>query len=227
MDRLYTLTATIPANTTAASPYNLAFPLEDNYLKYIRFIVPPGPSGLMGFRILWANQQIVPWGNLSWIVTDNEQFTIDVDSYMTYTGVVFQGYNTDIWQHTVYLRALIRNLDVATVAQANALTGAVALPAALDTSEIAGANSYTGDSTSLDSYDLTDDTSLGSEDTTDSSVNEIPVDTGTGSVTTITQPVSTTQPTGAPSPIIVARPRPVKHPLPPRRTGPRTYVGRR
>ena len=128
MDRLYYLDALIPAGTPIASPYTLTWPLEDNKCEYIDFLVPPGPSGYMGFRLLWASQQVIPWGNNSWIVTDNENRRFDCDFDMTSTGLVFQGYNLGSFQHSVYLRALIKTVSIQEAIQASAITGSLTVP---------------------------------------------------------------------------------------------------
>ena len=129
MDRLYYTTVTIPAGTTITSPYSVVWPLEDNELVYVDINVPPGPSGLMGFRILWAQQQVIPWGNDSWLVTDNEKIHVDCDFAMTITGLVIEGYNTDIFAHTIYIRGLIRTETYQQQLAAEQATGALALPA--------------------------------------------------------------------------------------------------
>ena len=188
MDRLYYESVTIPAGTPLATPVSVPWPLEDNYLKYVDIVVPSGPSGLMGFRILWASQQIIPWGNNSYLVTDNEKIHVDVDSYITVTGLVIEGYNTDIFPHTIYLRGLIQTLSPQQILAAEEVTGSIALPASLDTGDTSGINSLVG--TSGDEYSDQDfeDMSVGAD------TGEIPAIT-----TVATEPGSTAlvTPTGS------------------------------
>jgi hypothetical protein len=83
----------------------------------------------MGFRILWAQQQIVPWGNNSWLICDDEEIPWPSNTAITVSGLTVQGYNTGAYPHTVYLRALISTLPPALQSEVNAETGTVALPA--------------------------------------------------------------------------------------------------
>jgi hypothetical protein len=129
LGRLYYLEFTIPAGTPQSAPVSQSWPLEDNNLVSISTRIPPGPSGLMGFRIMWAEQQIVPWGNNSWLICDDEELNWPSNTAVTLTGLVVQGYNTGTYPHTVYLRALITTLSATLQQEVNTETGIVALPA--------------------------------------------------------------------------------------------------
>ena len=85
----------------------------------------------MGFRIMWAQQQVIPWGNDSYLVTDNEKIRVDCDFDMTVTGLVIEGYNTDVFNHTIYLRGLIQTLTYAQEQAVSEALGSLALPASL------------------------------------------------------------------------------------------------
>jgi len=130
MDRLYYLTVPTPAGTPASSPISTNWPLEDNELAYVDVRVPPGPSGLLYFRILYAQQQIVPWGNNSYFNPDDEIIHWQSDAAMTVTGLVIQTYNLGSYQHTIYLRALIKTMTVQEEITASEYSGSLALPTA-------------------------------------------------------------------------------------------------
>src|ERR1700691_363449 len=110
MDRLYYQTLTVPAGTAISAAVSQAWPLEDNQLKSVEVTIPDGHCGLTGFRMLQAQQQIFPWGNSSYIVANNENIPWAFEDEMTSTGIVLQGYNTDIFPHTFYAKAVITNL---------------------------------------------------------------------------------------------------------------------
>ena len=112
MDRLYQFSATFPAGTLPGAPSNLKWTLEDNLLRRIEITVPDGPSGLMSFRILQAGQQIVPWANNSFITANDEKILVEFEDQISASGLVIQGFNTDIFDHTVYFRATITNLPL-------------------------------------------------------------------------------------------------------------------
>lgn len=129
MDRFYRFTVTVPSGTAIAAPAAVALPLEDATLKRIEITIPDGHNGLTGIRILWANQQIIPWGNNSWIVANGRIILISFDDEMTVTGLVAQGYNTDVFDHSFYIDVTISDLPSAQQMANNAAAGAVILPA--------------------------------------------------------------------------------------------------
>jgi hypothetical protein len=112
MDRLYYQTLVVPAGTAITAPASQAWPLEDNELANIHVTVPDGHCGLTGFRILQAQQQIVPFANSQYLVANDEKIDYPFDDEITSTGLVLEGYNTDIFQHTFYVRALVKNLPL-------------------------------------------------------------------------------------------------------------------
>lgn len=140
--RIYYLEAVVSPNTPIASPASFTWPLEDNYLERIDVRIPPGPSGAMGFRILWSQQQIVPWGNYSWLIANDEEIPWKADTAISASGLVVQAYNLGNFPHTIYLKALVRTLSPATAAAVSALTGSVALPASQVGPENYTANQY-------------------------------------------------------------------------------------
>lgn len=110
MDRLYYTVATIPAGTPISAPVSQAWPLEDNQLVDVTIEVPDGHCGLTGVRILWAQQQIVPFANDSYLVANDRVLNYPFDDYITSSGLVIEGYNNDIFPHSFYVTALITNL---------------------------------------------------------------------------------------------------------------------
>lgn len=142
LGRLYYLEFTIPAATPILAPVSLPWPLEDNYLIEITSRIPPGPSGMMGFKIMWAQQQIVPWGNNSWLIANDEEIVWRSETAMTSSGLVVEGYNTGVFPHTVYLRALISTLPPAVQAAVDTATGTIALPASQVGPDTGDVNNY-------------------------------------------------------------------------------------
>jgi hypothetical protein len=186
MDRLYYLTVETPANTPLASPLSTPWPLEDNEFVYVDIMVPPGPSGLMGFRIMWASQQVVPWGNDSWLITDNEKIHVDCNFAMTITGLVIESYNTDIFPHTIYLRGLVRTMTPQAQAQVASLTGTTALPASQDLSEVGGIENYTSLPSDLSGDQDLEDANIGEDTGEIEPITEPPLVTITTTTTTTT-----------------------------------------
>jgi len=175
MDRIYYLVITVPAGTQQSAPYQESIALEDNQLSNIACIVPDGHCGLTGIRLLQSQQQVWPWGNNSYIVANGEKIEIPYEDEITSSGMVAEGYNTDIFDHSFYFRFTITNLPE---------------PGENPEAEVVAPGSqiqsYTPDTDDLDVDDI-----LGEDDDT----GEIPPVETTGPipvVTTTTTPPATT-----------------------------------
>jgi len=110
MDRLYYQTLTVGAGNSINTPVSQAWPLEDNQLLKIVVTIPDGHCGLTGFRILRAQQQIVPFANNLYLIANDRTITYEFEDQITSTGLVLEGYNQDIFPHTFYCEATITNL---------------------------------------------------------------------------------------------------------------------
>jgi|SRR5690349_5238491 len=110
MDRLYQTTIATPAGTSSDTPLVTNFALEDAELVSVTILIPDGHAGLTGIRVLQAGQEIIPWDNDDWLVSNNEVITIPMSSEITRTGLSIETYNQDIFPHTHWVRALITNL---------------------------------------------------------------------------------------------------------------------
>ena len=108
MSQLWPLTITTPAGTPIDNPLITPWPLVDANLDFIDIIIPDGPSGQLGVAVYWSGTQILPWGSNSWIITNNEKIHTPIDSYITIGGLSVYTYNLGIFDHTIYLRALIK-----------------------------------------------------------------------------------------------------------------------
>jgi len=105
--RLYETTFTVPALGNAT----LAVPLEDNNLDTVRIVVPAGHCGLTGLRILWGGMQVVPFGQGTFIVANDEVIDYAWDDQITADGLTLAGFNNDIFPHNFYLRWVISDLQ--------------------------------------------------------------------------------------------------------------------
>lgn len=104
---------TVAAGTAIATPATTALTWRDGTVERVEVLVPPGPSGLVGFRILHSGQQVIPFQGTDWIITDNEKLSWDIDGYPTGGKWAIRAYNTDIYPHTLYFRFLIREFGLA------------------------------------------------------------------------------------------------------------------
>jgi hypothetical protein len=127
MSQLWPLTITTLADTQPSNPLITPWPLVDANLDYIEIIVPDGPSGQVGVAVYWSGTQIVPWGTDSWLITNNEKIHIPVTSYITVSGLEVWTYNVGIYEHTIYLRALVKYTTAAVVTEAPVIGSAAVL----------------------------------------------------------------------------------------------------
>lgn len=93
--------ATIPAGTTQAAPLAVPLPIGESIVRRLDIIVPPGPSGLVGFYIAQSGAQLIPRTIGQFIVVDDKMLTFDMDGYPTGNKWTLVGYNIDIYNHII------------------------------------------------------------------------------------------------------------------------------
>jgi hypothetical protein len=123
MKRLYETTFTVAAGTALAAPQLVPVALEDAQLESVRIVIPDGHSGFTGLQVRWGGTQVIPFGSGTWITANAEVMDIDWAGEITADGLVLAGYNTDVFDHSFYLRWLVSDLappSTATVVSAQA-----------------------------------------------------------------------------------------------------------
>ena len=103
-DQVLAFSATIPAGTAITAPTTTSMSVGVRFVRRIVIKVPPGPAGKMWFRIAATGSQIIPVNSGAWIVTDNEQIEWDVVGAIESGAFQLIGYNTGVYDHTVYVR---------------------------------------------------------------------------------------------------------------------------
>ena len=103
-DRIEVKQVTVPAGTTIGAPQTTALAWRDGVVRRLEVLIPPGPSGLSGFRILHSGQVIIPFAADTWIIADDEVLNWDLDNFPTGAKWSLRAYNTDIYEHTYYMR---------------------------------------------------------------------------------------------------------------------------
>jgi len=103
---------TIPAATLETAPYTEDIYFPARIVNGVTWQVPPGPSGLMGWRLTMSGgNAVIPTGG-GWIIADDARDTWLLQDQPDSGAWELTGYNTDIYDHTVYLDFL---LDLVTV----------------------------------------------------------------------------------------------------------------
>ena len=94
---------TIPAGTLITAPLVVATKIPFRRVTAIRWTVPPGPSGLAGWRVLMSGVQLVPNQPGTWIVRDNHTHAAEYDNLPETDAWSVAGYNTGTFAHTLYV----------------------------------------------------------------------------------------------------------------------------
>lgn len=95
---------TIPAGTLSTAPQTTQLVMPPRHVTAVRWRVPPGPRGAMGWALSMAGAHVIPWGNASWIIADDEYDTVPMTNAPSSGAWTLTGYNTGLLDHTVYLQ---------------------------------------------------------------------------------------------------------------------------
>jgi hypothetical protein len=94
---------TIPHGTTLPATFTQDIFFPARIVTGIHWKVPPGPSGLMGWRLTMSNgNPVIPTGG-GWIIADDQDATWPLADQPDSGAWEITGYNTDIYDHTVYV----------------------------------------------------------------------------------------------------------------------------
>lgn len=97
----------IPAGTLKSAPLTVSIAFPERTVTAITYRVPPGPSGLMGWALTSAGTPVIPIQQHTYIVTDNQSATWELDGYLDSGNWQVTAYNMGLYDHTVYLTFLL------------------------------------------------------------------------------------------------------------------------
>lgn len=103
-DRIEPFTITVPAGTLQSAHAEFPLNFADGRVDRLEIRVPPGPSGLVGFRVAHSGQSVIPYSGSEWIVADNEYLDWDTDNYPVGNAWEVWAYNEDVYPHALYFR---------------------------------------------------------------------------------------------------------------------------
>lgn len=106
-ERFELFDVTVAANTAIATPQTNALSFNLGIVNRIEILVPPGPSGLVGFRIRHSGETVIPYDRSRWIVANDEVIKWDTEGFPVGNAWAIEAYNTDVFNHTLYLRFLV------------------------------------------------------------------------------------------------------------------------
>lgn len=91
----------------------IALSFQEMVIERIDIVIPPGPSGLVGFYIAQSGNQIIPFKPGAFIVADDKYFSWPVEDYPTGAKWTCVGYNTDVYPHTIQFHFLGHEISIA------------------------------------------------------------------------------------------------------------------
>lgn len=113
--RVEIATVTVPAATLSSAPITAALPWRQGYPERVEIRIPPGPSGLVGVRLLHSGTVIIPRSTNEWLITDNEPVIWPLEGYPSNPAWSVQAYNQDIYEHAFQVRMLMNEIAAAAV----------------------------------------------------------------------------------------------------------------
>lgn len=108
--RVYSLTVAVPAGTPIANPVIVPWITEDAVISDIEILIPSGPNGTTGIRIMKGDVQLLPWSASSWIIGNDYNRTFPIGGYIPTADVKVQAYNIGQNAHNFYLRMSVRSI---------------------------------------------------------------------------------------------------------------------
>lgn len=101
--QVYPFQATIPAGTPKTTPVTRQLTMPIATIERIRWRVPVGHRGQVGWQLAMGGLQVIPTGFGSYIVADDEADDWDLQGLPDSGAWELIGYNLGNFDHTVYL----------------------------------------------------------------------------------------------------------------------------
>lgn len=114
--RIEPFEVTTPAGTSVASFLTTSLSFQDGRVERVEIIVPPGPSGLVGFKLAHSGQSVVPIRADTWNIADNARFDWPLTNFPSGNAWELWTYNLDVYEHTIYLWFHVQELGTDVVA---------------------------------------------------------------------------------------------------------------
>ena len=122
-------TATVPAGTAKATPATIALAVGVATVEVIRWRVPPGPRGELGWQLAMGGLSVIPAGQGNWIVADDDDDTWHLADLPDEGEWQLRAYNTGQYDHSVYLEFLTTPVQVTSPATLALIPAASLSPA--------------------------------------------------------------------------------------------------
>lgn len=95
--------ATVPAGTPKAAPTTITLDVMPGVIDVIKWRVPPGPRGNLGWVLSMGGVQVIPENSPTYIIADNDTDSVAISGLPDSGAWQLVGYNTGTFDHSVYL----------------------------------------------------------------------------------------------------------------------------
>jgi hypothetical protein len=109
-ERINAKSVTVAASVLIAAPVTTDLTINPGELERLDIIVPAGPSGLLGFQVLFAGVQLFPEDPGQWFVADGVYVKFPLHNQPTDGRWSVRAYNTDVYAHTLQFWLLVNEL---------------------------------------------------------------------------------------------------------------------
>lgn len=103
-------TLSIPAGTPPTAPVVLDVSFPPRIVNALQVIVPPGPSGLVGWAVLAGGVRVIPYQSDLWVVTAGEAISWPLENQPDSGSWQVAGYNSGTVPHLVFFRFLLSQI---------------------------------------------------------------------------------------------------------------------
>lgn len=100
-------TCDIPAGTLLAAPITFDIGFPPRVVDTVELVVPPGPSGTVGFYIANSGVRVIPYDSDDWLIMSGEKVSWPLDGYIDSGAWELTAYNTGVQDHSLYVRFLL------------------------------------------------------------------------------------------------------------------------
>lgn len=115
--------ATVPAGTLITSVAVINLPVGAGSIDKIRWRVPSGPRGNLGWFLSMGGARVLPDNAGGFIVADDEYDEWTISGLPDSGAWQLSGYNTGVYDHTVYLDFHFTPIGAVTTGGGDFLTG--------------------------------------------------------------------------------------------------------
>jgi len=105
--RIEAFAVTVPAGTAILTPQTTALAFNRGIVEGLEILVPPGPSGLVGFAVVHSGDVVIPYDRTQWVIADSEVLKWPLQGFPTGSAWSLRAYNLDVYAHTLYIRVLV------------------------------------------------------------------------------------------------------------------------